>query len=82
MRIALFYSASCYSAHALQGHRDGTLRLFWEMDSCSPAFYAVLARGFTQCVFEETTDDSFESFYDWFCYCTLAEISVLHAHLE
>lgn len=48
MRIALFYTASCYSAHAFQGYRDGTLRLFWEMASRSLALDGVLAQGFTQ----------------------------------
>lgn len=55
MRIALFYTASCYSAHAFQGYQDGTFRLFGEM-ATSLALYAVLAQVFTQPVFEDTID--------------------------
>lgn len=81
MRIALFYTASCYSAHAFQGYQDGTLRLFWEMASCSLALYAVLARVFTQSVFEETIDESV-NLYMTALHCTPGEISPLHTHLQ
>lgn len=68
MRIALFYTCSCYSAHAFQGYRDGRLGLFGGfcfggMASCSLALYAALARVFTQPVSEETIDESVESLY-------------------
>ncbi len=64
MRIALFYTASCYSGCAFQGYQDGTLRLFWEMASCSLALCAALAQVFTQPLFEETIDESVESLHE------------------
>lgn len=79
MRIALFYTAGCYSAHAFQGYQDGTLRLFWEMASCSLALCAALARVFT--LWRNNRRERW--IFMWTAIlCALGEILPLHTHLQ
>lgn len=81
MRIALFYTASCYSAHAFQGYQDGTLKLFWEMASCSLALCAVLARVLTQSLWRNNWREC--QIFMWTAiHCILCEISSLRTHLQ